>query len=186
MKLIVGLGNPESAYADTRHNLGFQWVNKLAGINNVSLESNKKFFGLVGKLCICSSIVWLLNPMTYMNKSGTAVGAIAKFYGILPQEILVIHDELDLFAGEVRLKFGGGSAGHNGLKDIMMSLGSRDFWRIRLGIGRPMGRESVSSYVLRSPSKEENLNINRSIERSVISMPILLSGDSEKFKNALH
>ena len=136
-RLIVGLGNPGADYADTRHNVGFWYVDRLAAQLKTALAPQAKFFGLAAR----AGEHWLLQPTTFMNRSGQAVAALANFYKISPAEILVIHDELDLPPGGIRLKQGGGNGGHNGLKDIQAKLGSADFWRLRLGIGHPVGKE---------------------------------------------
>ncbi len=137
IKLIVGLGNPGDKYAATRHNAGFWFVDAVAAQNNSKLVSDAKMFGDVGKL---NQDSWLLKPTTFMNASGRAIAALANYYKILPAEILVVHDELDLPAGSAKLKFGGGHGGHNGLKDIHAALGTADYWRLRLGIDHPGDR----------------------------------------------
>ena len=136
IKLIVGLGNPGPQYESTRHNAGFWWVDQVCAETGSKLNLEAKFFGHAGKLNGAIE-AWLLKPTTFMNASGRAVGAIAKFYKITPEEILVIHDELDLPPGTTKLKKGGGHGGHNGLKDIAAQLGTPDFWRLRIGIGHP-------------------------------------------------
>ena len=160
-RLIVGLGNPGSEYDDNRHNLGFWFVDRLARELKISLNAQGKFFGRVGRL----DDLWLLQPTTFMNRSGQAVVALANFYKILPDEILVVHDELDLQPGTIRLKQAGGNGGHNGLKDIQAHLGVPDFWRLRLGIGHPGERNEVVNYVLKAPRKEEQAAIDHALDR---------------------
>ena len=137
IRLVVGLGNPGPEYVDTRHNAGFWWVDALAHDLRAVLKPEGKFLGLAGRAQYEDRDVWLLQPTTFMNRSGQSVAALARFYKILPNEILVVHDELDLLPGDVKLKLGGSHAGHNGLKDIQAMLGTADFWRLRLGIGHP-------------------------------------------------
>ena len=187
MKLVVGLGNLEERYDHTRHNVGFHWLDGLANLHGLRFSDNKKFFGLTCKLSESRGDVWLLKPGVYMNNSGRSVGAIASFFNVSPSEILIVHDELDLAPGVVKIKQGGGSAGHNGLKDIIRQLGSPNFLRIRLGIGRPAGNNhGVANYVLKKPSPEDARLINESIAASLEVFPSLMSGDIEKAKLELH
>lgn len=172
-KLIVGLGNPGAEYAETRHNVGFWFVDRLARELKVSLAPQAKFHGLAGRF----GDTWLLMPSTYMNRSGQSVSALARFYKIEPAETLVIHDELDLAPGEIRLKFGGGNAGHNGLKDITAHYATPDFWRLRLGIGHPGDRAEVSNYVLNRPRAEEQEAIEQALDRCLLAWPKMASGD---------
>ncbi|MBY0445297.1 MAG: aminoacyl-tRNA hydrolase, partial [Burkholderiales bacterium] len=153
IKLIVGLGNPGSDYAQTRHNAGFWWVDEVAKDANASLRHDNKFHGLAAKARLHGSDFWLLEPQTFMNRSGLSVVALAQFYKILPAEILVVHDELDIPAGQIKLKQGGGNGGHNGLKDIQAHLGTPDFWRLRVGIGHPGNKAEVANFVLKPPRK---------------------------------
>ncbi len=185
IKLFVGLGNPGDQYQATRHNAGFWWVDQLAAAKHSPLKLDSKFFGLVGKLAN-SSDTWLQKPNTFMNASGKAVAALANYYKILPEQILVIHDELDLSAGTVKLKKAGGHGGHNGLKDITAALGSADFWRLRLGIGHPGERNEVVNFVLKAPSKDEQSAIDGAIDKSLTILPQLLSGDFEQAMLKLH
>ena len=182
MKLIVGLGNPGSDYEDNRHNLGFWFVDRLARALKVPLAAQGKFFGRVGR----DGEQWLLQPTTFMNRSGQAVVALARFYKILPDEILVVHDELDLQPGDIRLKCGGGNGGHNGLKDIQAHLTVPDFWRLRLGIGHPGDRNEVINYVLKAPRREEQDLIDRALDRCLQSWPKLAVGDYEAAQRVLH
>ncbi|WP_319242706.1 aminoacyl-tRNA hydrolase [uncultured Propionivibrio sp.] len=181
-RLIVGLGNPGAEYEDNRHNLGFWFVDALARDLKVSLAPQGKFHGHVGR---CGDL-WLLKPTTYMNRSGQAVVALAHFYKILPDEILVIHDELDLPPGGVKLKQGGGNGGHNGLKDIQAHLSVPDFWRLRVGIGHPGDRNEVVNYVLKAPRKEEQALIDATLTRCLNAWPKLADGDYAAAQRALH
>ena len=181
-RLIVGLGNPGNEYEDNRHNLGFWFVDRLAGDLKVSLAAQGKFFGRVAR----DGDRWLLQPTTFMNHSGQAVAALARFYKIEAQEILVVHDELDLPPGTIRLKQGGGNGGHNGLKDIQAHLATPDFWRLRLGIGHPGERTEVINYVLKAPRREEQELIDRAIDRCLLAWPKLAAGDYEAAQRLLH
>lgn len=181
-RLVVGLGNPGGEYEDNRHNLGFWFVDRLASDLKVSLAPQGKFFGHVGRL----GDLWLLKPTTFMNRSGQAVVALARFYKIMPDEILVVHDELDLQPGVIRLKQGGGNGGHNGLKDIQAHLTTPDFWRLRLGIGHPGDRNEVVSYVLKAPRREEQELIDQAIERCLLAWNKLGAGDYEAAQRVLH
>ena len=181
-RLIVGLGNPGSEYADNRHNLGFWFVDRLARDLKIALQAQGKFFGHVARL----DDLWLLKPSTFMNRSGQAVAALARFYKIEPAEILVVHDELDLQPGAIRLKQGGGNGGHNGLKDIQASLASPDFWRLRLGIGHPGERNEVVNYVLKAPRREEQELIDQALDRCLLAWPKLGAGDYVAAQRVLH
>lgn len=185
IKLIVGLGNPTAQYADTRHNAGFWLVERLAEQFNISLSTDKKFHGMVGRGTICGADIRLLMPDTYMNKSGMAVAPLMKFYNISPDELLVAHDELDIAAGLIKLKTGGGHGGHNGLRDIVPHTGN-DFHRLRIGIGRPAHSGQVSNFVLSKPSPDDKAAIGRAIDCVVDNLPALLSGDLEKARNAIN
>jgi PTH1 family peptidyl-tRNA hydrolase len=181
-RLIVGLGNPGSEYEDTRHNLGFWFIDRLAVDLKATLSPQGKFHGIVGR----HGESWLLKPTTFMNRSGLAVLSLACFYKILPDEILVIHDDLDLPPGDMRIKQGGGSGGHNGLKDIQAHLGSPDFWRLRFGIGHPGDRDEVINYVLKAPRREEREPIDQAIDRALLVWPKLGAGDYAAVQRALH
>ncbi|MDQ3260607.1 MAG: aminoacyl-tRNA hydrolase [Pseudomonadota bacterium] len=186
IKLIVGLGNPGSDYAKTRHNAGFWWINELCANERVSLKPDKKFHGNTARLSVGGHELWLLQPMTYMNVSGRAVLALATFYKIVPQEILVVHDELDLPPGTVKMKHGGGHGGHNGLKDIVAHLSTPDFWRLRIGIGHPGDRDAVLHFVLRPPRVEERVAMEESITRSLQIFPQIARGDLQAAMLKLH
>lgn len=184
-RLIVGLGNPGAEYEDTRHNAGFWFVDQLARDLKTHLAPQKNFFGLVAK----AGDVWLLQPTTFMNRSGQSVAALARFYKIAPAEVLVVHDELDLLPGAIRLKQGGGNGGHNGLKDIQAQLGTPDFWRLRLGIGHPRSlnlKQEVVDFVLHRPRHEEQQEIDRAIERCLLAWPRIAAGDFAGAQQQLH
>ncbi|BAO43227.1 aminoacyl-tRNA hydrolase [Thiolapillus brandeum] len=186
IQCIIGLGNPGGKYQDNRHNVGFWFVDELARRYSVSLRPEGKFFGETGKLELAAGKCWLLKPMTYMNRSGKSANALTRFYRISPENILVVHDELDLPAGAVRLKQGGGHGGHNGLRDIISALGSRDFWRLRLGIDHPGHRDKVTGYVLSRPSREDQHKLELAIDTSADHIDDLLKGDFQKFMNQVH
>ncbi len=181
-RFIVGLGNPGKEYEDTRHNLGFWFVDRLAQELKVGLAPQGKFYGTAGR----QGELWLLEPSTFMNRSGQSVAALARFYKIAPEEILVVHDELDLPPGGIRLKLGGGNGGHNGLKDIQAHLATPNFWRLRLGIGHPGERNEVVNYVLKAPRKEEQELVDRALDRCLLAWPKLASGDYEAAQRLLH
>jgi peptidyl-tRNA hydrolase, PTH1 family len=181
-RLIVGLGNPGAGYEDNRHNLGFWFVDALARDLRVTLSPQGKFHGHAGR----AGDLWLLKPMTFMNRSGRSVLAMANFFRILPDEILVVHDDLDLQPGSIRIKKGGGNGGHNGLKDIQANLTVPDFWRLRVGIGHPGDRNEVVNYVLKAPRKEEQDLIGRSLDRCLLAWPRLAVGDYEAAQRVLH
>ena len=186
IKLLVGLGNPGPEYEHTRHNAGFWWVDAAARRLGARLTAERAFFGLAGRATHPEGPVWLLEPQTYMNLSGKAVAALARFYKIAPQELLVVHDELDLPPGQMRLKLGGGHAGHNGLRDIHAQLGSPDYWRLRLGIGHPGVKAEVANYVLRKPPAAEREAIEQSIDASVAQLDLLIAGRMEQAMMKLH
>jgi PTH1 family peptidyl-tRNA hydrolase len=173
-RLIVGLGNPGRDYEETRHNAGFWFCARLAQTWGVPLSMESRFHGIVGK---SARNVWMLLPQTFMNRSGQAVGALTRFHRIEPGEILVVHDELDIPPGQLRLKFGGGMGGHNGLKDITSHLGTQDYWRLRIGIGHPGDRNEVVNYVLKPPRREEQADIEFAIERALDLMPLIEKDD---------
>jgi PTH1 family peptidyl-tRNA hydrolase len=175
VRLVVGLGNPGREYVDTRHNAGFWFCERLAAKLGVSLSVESRFHGLAG--LARPQGLWLLLPQTFMNRSGQAVGALARFHRITPAEILVVHDELDIPPGQLRLKFGGGLGGHNGLKDITAHLGTQDYWRLRVGIGHPGDRNEVVNYVLKPPRKEEQADIEQSLERALDLWPLIAKAD---------
>ena len=190
IRLIVGLGNPGPEYEDTRHNAGFWWVDGAAQRLKAHLSQDKAYFGEVARVNTplpgLAQPLWLLKPQTYMNLSGKSVGALARFFKLDPAEILVVHDELDLLPGQVKLKQGGGSAGHNGLKDISAQLGSPQYWRLRLGIGHPGDRAEVAAFVLRKPPSSERELVEQALSKSLEALEPLLRGDFEKASRVVH
>lgn len=186
VQLIVGLGNPGAKYEQTRHNVGFVFVDRLARAKGVSLRPEAKFHGEVGKLALAGHELWLLKPDTYMNRSGLAVGALAKFYKLPPESVLVVHDELDIPVGQLRLKQGGGHGGHNGLRDIINQLGSREFLRLRVGIDHPGDSRDVTNYVLGSASPTDRQIIDEAIDDALRELPLIVAGEIQKAMNHLH
>jgi PTH1 family peptidyl-tRNA hydrolase len=186
IELIVGLGNPGAKYEPTRHNVGFWFVDRLVQANGAKLRQEAKFHGEVGKLNIGGEPVWLLKPSTFMNNSGQAVAALAQFYKIPPQHILVVHDELDIAPGALRVKEGGGHGGHNGLRDIAARLGSKDFVRLRIGIGHPGTSRDVTNYVLGKPSPDDRDCLDQAIDEALRNLPQIVAGELQKAMNHLH
>ena len=187
IKLIVGLGNPGDKYADTRHNAGEWLIDRLARRFNVTLNAENKFFGNVGKTLMNGKEIRFLVPTTFMNLSGKAVGALANFYRIKSEEILVLHDELDLPPGSVKLKLGGGHGGHNGLKDIVAALGNNNnFYRLRIGIGHPGHRDLVAGYVLNKPSPIEREALEKALDEAANCMELLFKDGIVKATNRLN
>ena len=184
--LIVGLGNPGPEYEKTRHNIGFWCVDALARQHHVCFKTEKKFFGLLCQISVNGHIIWLLKPATFMNRSGQSVLALSNFYKIPLERILVIHDELDLPVGEVRLKKGGGDGGHNGLRDITAVFSSKEFLRIRMGIGHPGRKEQVTNYVLGRPDVQEREIFDKAIHNACDILPLLLKDGLQKAMNQLH
>ncbi|KJZ14201.1 MAG: aminoacyl-tRNA hydrolase [Marinomonas sp.] len=186
-KLLVGLGNPGTEYENTRHNAGAQLIEALARQSQCSLKNERKFFGQFGKVYIGGQECYLLIPSTYMNLSGKAVQAVCQFYKILPQEVLVIHDELDIPPGTVKIKRGGGHGGHNGLKDIISKLANnREFGRLRLGIGHPGHASKVAGYVLTKAPQDEYQQIEATIDESLRHIDSIITGDLNPVMNQLH
>jgi len=186
IRLFVGLGNPGPEYELTRHNAGFWWLDEVARSLKTSLVMEKTCHGLVGKTAVNGQTVWLLKPQTFMNLCGKSVAALARFFKLAPQEILVAHDELDIVPGEAKLKLGGSHAGHNGLRDIHAQLGTDDYWRLRLGIGHPGARAEVINWVLKRPALDERLAIDQSIARALKALPHLLAGEMDKATLLIH
>lgn len=186
IRLIVGLGNPGAKYARTRHNVGAWLVAELAAKHGLTLREESKFSGQIAVLTTGGQQCWLLIPSTFMNESGRAVQAIANFYKILPEEMLVAHDELDFPAGTVRLKASGGHGGHNGLRDIIQRLSSNEFYRLRIGIDHPGNRDQVTPYVLGEPSIHDKDKITQAITDSLAVIPDLLSGETDRAFRYLH
>ena len=186
IRLIVGLGNPGHEYEQTRHNAGFWLVDQLT---TNGLQRDKNFNALVAKTRLAGEDVWLLQPQTFMNRSGQSVGAICRFYKITPDQVLVVHDELDILPGIAKLKLGGSSGGHNGLKDITAALGTQDYWRLRIGIGHPRSlnlQQGVADFVLHRPRKEEQPLIDESIAKSLEIIPMLVEGKFSAATMQLH
>jgi peptidyl-tRNA hydrolase, PTH1 family len=186
IRLIVGLGNPGAEYEPTRHNAGFWWLDEFARKHGVRFRDENKFHGQVARVQEHGRDTWLLKPQTFMNASGRAVTALALFYKILPDEILVVHDELDLPPGSAKLKLGGGHGGHNGLKDIIAHLSTRDFWRLRIGIGHPGERSEVVNFVLKPPRKEEQELIDGALQRAQDVAPMITDGKLQAAMLKLH
>jgi len=186
IRLIVGLGNPGPEYEATRHNVGFWLADRLAGLHGGQFRLESKFHGLLCRLAVGGADPRLLKPMTYMNRSGQSVGAVLRYFGYAPEEVLVAHDELDLPVGTVRLKQGGGHAGHNGLRDIIAVLGTRDFWRLRIGIDHPGDKAQVVPYVLSRPSRDDASRVLEALDDAERSLPELLVGEFQKAMNRLH
>ncbi|MGH1485334.1 MAG: aminoacyl-tRNA hydrolase [Cellvibrionaceae bacterium] len=187
IKLIVGLGNPGTEYDATRHNAGADFVTQLARQHSVTLTPESKFFGLTGRFFIGAKDVRLLIPTTFMNLSGKAVGAIAQFYKIPAEAILIAHDELDLAPGIAKLKIGGGHGGHNGLKDIIKALGNnKNFARLRIGIDHPGNAKLVSNYVLRKAPASEQKQIEESIDNALRVLPLAINGEWNTAMKELH
>ncbi len=177
LRLIVGLGNPGAEYAKTRHNAGFWFCARLASDIGVSLNHETRFKAIVGQAK--AQNMWLMMPQTFMNRSGGPVRDLMQFYRIDANEMLVVHDELDLPPGRLQLRFGGGLGGHNGLKDITAQLGTQDYWRLRVGIGHPGDRNEVVNYVLKAPRVEEQTEIDTALDRALLSWPQLAEGNFE-------
>jgi len=186
IKLIVGLGNPGKEYVSTRHNAGFWWLDTLSCQLNIQFNADSKFHGLIARGALHGHEIHLLKPQTFMNVSGRSVGALAKFFKIEPAQILVVHDELDLSPGIAKFKLGGGHGGHNGLKDIIVHLGTKEFWRLRLGIGHPGERSEVSNYVLNTPRKEEQGLIDTAMQQAQDVAPLIIEGKLEAAMLKLH
>jgi len=186
IKLFVGLGNPGPEYEATRHNAGFWWIDALARELKVSLCMDKGYHGLVARTTVNGQTLWLLAPQTFMNLSGKSVAALARFFKIAPEEILVAHDEMDIAPGEAKLKLGGSHAGHNGLRDIHAQLGTDTYWRLRLGVGHPGVKSEVVSWVLKKPALDHRIAIEQSIDRSLKALPHLIAGDMDKATMLIH
>jgi PTH1 family peptidyl-tRNA hydrolase len=190
MKLVVGLGNPGSKYEATRHNAGFWWIDHIASQARATLRRESRFQGAVAKVSTRDGDLWLLKPETFMNNSGQAVAALAGYYKIGAKDILVAHDELDLPSGGVKLKFGGGLSGHNGLKSIAASIGTQDFWRLRIGIGHPRdnaaSESEVVDYVLHAPRAEECSAIDDAMTRALDVWTKIIANEMEAAMLQLH
>jgi PTH1 family peptidyl-tRNA hydrolase len=185
IRAIVGLGNPGGQYADTRHNAGFWFVDRVAHRYGGEFRGEAKFFGEACKVRIGSEDVWLLKPATFMNRSGRAVSALLNFYKIGVAELLVVHDEIDLSPGDIRLKVGGGHGGHNGLRDVIPAVG-KEFVRLRVGVGHPGHRDRVADYVLGRASRDEQAAIDDSLDRAETVIEDVVAGDLAQAMNRLH
>ncbi len=186
IRLIVGLGNPGPQYEATRHNVGFWFLDALAAHHQGQFRAETKFHGALCRLLVAGVDLRLLKPATFMNRSGQSLGALARYHAIPVEAILVAHDDLDLPVGAVRLKQGGGHAGHNGLRDIINVLGSRDFWRLRIGIDHPGDREQVVNYVLGRPSRDEEGRILTALDDAESCLHDILAGEFQRVMNRLH
>jgi len=188
IRLIVGLGNPGKEYERTRHNAGFWLVERFALQSSAPLRKDAKYQALVGRVGAAgpNAGAWLVMPQSFMNASGRAVQMLAGFFKIPADEILVVHDELDFLPGTVKMKQGGGIAGHNGLRDISQRLGSHDYWRLRVGIGHPGDKNAVSGYVLQKPPAADRADIDEAIGRSIEVLPLCLAGDMQSAMQKLH
>ena len=183
IRLVVGLGNPGKEYERTRHNAGFWLVERFAQTSGFTLRKDPKFKALVGKN---AAGAWFLLPQSFMNLSGQPVQMLAGFFKIKPEEVLVVHDELDFAPGVARIKQGGGIAGHNGLRDISQRLGSHDYWRLRLGVGKPPAGAEGADYVLQKPAADDKAAIDQAIDRALQVMPEMLGGDMQGAIQKLH
>ncbi len=189
IRMIVGLGNVGAEFARTRHNAGFWLVDRLADQYGASFRAERKFSGALARASIGGQDVWLVKPGTFMNLSGQCVLAVAMFYRVLPDQILVAHDELDLAPGDVRLKLGGGIAGHNGLKDIRARLSTAGFWRLRIGVGHPRTlelRQDVADFVLHPPRRDEESAIGEAIDRGRGIVELAVAGQFARAMTQLH
>lgn len=186
LQLVVGLGNPEPGQSDTRHNAGFWFLDRLAEVYNCSFSYDNKFFGDIARIQSGEVDCRLLKPLTFMNESGRAVRVMMDYFRIAPGEILVVHDDIDFEPGMVRLKIGGGHAGHNGVRDVINKTGSRDFNRLRIGVGHPGVREKVIGSVLGKPAKKDRKLIDQAIDRALELMPVIFRGEFSKAMTELH
>lgn len=190
IRLIVGLGNPGAEYERTRHNAGCWAIDEMARVLNAGgFSTDKKMKAEVASALVDGRKVWFVKPQTYMNCSGQSVGPFARFHDVRPNEILVLHDELDLLPGQLRVKLGGSSGGHNGLKDIQSALGTPDYWRLRIGIGHPRSlqlNQGVADFVLHRPRQDEQIDIDRAIDRVAAEAALLVRGDMPEAQRLLH
>lgn len=186
IKLIVGLGNPGQQYEKTRHNAGFLFLDSLASERSCVWSKAAEFQGLMSEWYIAGEKVLLLKPQAFMNRSGQSVGKVARYYKLVPEEILVVHDELDFDVGVVKLKKDGGHAGHNGLRDIIAHLGAKDFYRLRIGIGRPVAGMVFADYVLSAPSKHDLQLIVAAIDQAKEFIDQIIAGDITVVMNKMN
>jgi PTH1 family peptidyl-tRNA hydrolase len=186
IRLIVGLGNPGDQYVHTRHNAGAWFLEKVVHYYHLQIRHENKFQGLYGNFSDNNEKIHLLIPSTYMNHSGQSVRAVADFFNLQPEEILIAHDELDIGVGDIRLKFAGGHGGHNGLRNIINHIHTPNFYRLRVGINHPGERDAVTHYVLSTPSYEDKKNINQALDKALDVLPYLYKGENEKAMQLLH
>jgi PTH1 family peptidyl-tRNA hydrolase len=186
IRLIVGLGNPGAQYEDTRHNAGFWFVDEVARLTGATLRPEPRFHGLAARIMLEGPELWLLKPTTFMNRSGQAAAALARFYKITPEQILIAHDEIDLPVGQIKLKYAGGHGGHNGLRDLHAHFGTPNYWRLRLGVDHPGNKDLVVDYVLHAPSKVDRARIDGVIDEACRQLPALLRGEAAAVMNHLH
>jgi PTH1 family peptidyl-tRNA hydrolase len=186
VKLIVGLGNPGRQYSETRHNAGFWFLDELALRHGGVWVGDARFAGELASVSLAATKLLLLKPQVFMNRSGQAVGSLLRYYKFGPENVLVVHDELDLAVGAVKFKKNGGHAGHNGLRNIIEHLGSRDFYRLRIGIDRPADGRNVADYVLSAPSREERVAIASAFERVHENIELLVAEQFDLLMNRLH
>lgn len=185
IQLIVGLGNPGERYAHTRHNIGFWFVDEILTKYAARLKHEKKFQGELAKVDIAGHVIWLLKPQTFMNLSGDSVAAVCRFYRIEPTQCLVVHDDLAIPLGEVRVKRDGGHAGHNGIRHIIEHMGN-EFMRVRMGISHPGEKDRVTFHVLNAPSLEEQQQLMGAVKETIECLPMMLEGEWEKVMHQLH
>ena len=186
IQLVAGLGNPGSKYEQTRHNAGFWFVDEIARQCNTQFKSESKYKSEVARCSMAGNDLRLQKPMDFMNCSGMPVASLAGFYRIPRGEVLIVHDDLDLPVGTIKLKKGGGHGGHNGLRDLIPHLGGKDFLRLRVGIGHPGDRDDVVAYVLKAPSRDDRLLIDQAINAAMKVMPDLVAGNIEAAMKELH
>jgi PTH1 family peptidyl-tRNA hydrolase len=186
IKLCAGLGNPGPEYAATRHNAGFWWIEQIAQRLGATLTLERGYHGFLARVNWQGRPLWLLEPQTFMNRSGQSVAALARFFKILPNEILIAHDELDLPAGQAKLTYGGGRAGHNGLRDIHAQLGTPDYWRLRIGIGHPGVKTEVVNWVLQKPPLDQRIGMEQAIDRATGAFDLLAAGNMEAAMQKIH
>lgn len=186
IRLIAGLGNPGREHERDRHNVGFRFVERLADRLHVSFADEAKYHARLARVAVRGGDLWLMQPQTWMNLSGKAVAALARFYKLDPGEILIVHDEMDFAPGTIRLKKGGGTGGHNGLRDIEAQLGSRETWRLRVGVGHPGDKRAVIDYVLGTPAPAEREAIDRALEHGLEVSELIIAGDMEAAMLKLH
>jgi PTH1 family peptidyl-tRNA hydrolase len=186
IKLIVGLGNPGPQYEPTRHNVGYWLVETLAASNGGQFRFDNKFHGLLCRLLVAGRDLRLLKPATYMNRSGQSLAAVVRYFDISMSQVLVVHDELDLPVGALRLKYGGGHAGHNGLRNIVQVIGTRDFWRLRIGIDHPADRSQVVDYVLSRFSRDDETRIRDLLDQAEPNLIEAIQGKFQRAMNGLH